>query len=121
MALLQMHGIIIIINIIIFPLCVAQDFSHQAQSNLSFLTMLREPCEELSQLKPSLVVPKMRHVVSLIRIIWINSIYYNTSDRITGLFRKVSALLFLISVGSSKGKNVKPPLIIFCPTIVGIV
>ncbi|XP_062301425.1 dynein axonemal heavy chain 2 [Scomber scombrus] len=77
-----------------------QGFSHQAQSNLSFLSMLKEPCEELSQLKPSHVVPKMRHVVSLIRIIWINSIYYNTSDRITGLFRKMSNEIIRLCIQS---------------------
>uniref|UniRef100_A0A4W6ECP9 Dynein axonemal heavy chain 2 n=1 Tax=Lates calcarifer TaxID=8187 RepID=A0A4W6ECP9_LATCA len=66
-----------------------QDYSLQAQSNLSFLSILKEPCEEFAQLKPSQVAPKLRHIVSLIRIIWVNSKYYNTSERITGLFRKV--------------------------------
>ncbi|KAM7366101.1 hypothetical protein PAMP_015569 [Pampus punctatissimus] len=68
-----------------------QDCSLQAQSNMSFLSILKEPCEELSQLKPSQIAPKMRHIVSLIRIIWVNSIHYKTSERITGLFRKVPA------------------------------
>ncbi|XP_044040597.1 dynein axonemal heavy chain 2-like isoform X2 [Siniperca chuatsi] len=67
-----------------------QDCSLQAQSNLSYLSILKEPCEELAQLKPSEVAPKLRHIVSLIRIVWVNSIHYNTSERITGLFRKMS-------------------------------
>ncbi|GAA6229207.1 dynein heavy chain 2, axonemal [Lates japonicus] len=67
-----------------------QDYSLQAQSNLSFLSILKEPCEEFAQLKPSQVAPKLRHIVSLIRIIWVNSKYYNTSERITGLFRKMT-------------------------------
>uniref|UniRef100_A0A8P4KIS1 Dynein axonemal heavy chain 2 n=1 Tax=Dicentrarchus labrax TaxID=13489 RepID=A0A8P4KIS1_DICLA len=67
-----------------------QDCSLQAQSNLSYLSILTEPCEELAQLKPSQVAPKLREIVSLIRIIWVNSIHYNTSERISGLFRKMS-------------------------------
>ncbi|KAI3375810.1 hypothetical protein L3Q82_004092 [Scortum barcoo] len=66
-----------------------QDCSLQAQSNLSYLSILKEPCEELAQLKPSQVGPKLRHIVSLIRIIWVNSSYYNT-ERIMGVFRKMS-------------------------------
>ncbi|XP_074478915.1 dynein axonemal heavy chain 2 [Sebastes fasciatus] len=67
-----------------------QDCSLQAQSNLSFLSILKEPCEELAELKPSQVAPKLRHIVSLIRIIWVNSPHYNTSGRVIGLFRKLS-------------------------------
>uniref|UniRef100_A0A3Q1IX48 Dynein axonemal heavy chain 2 n=1 Tax=Anabas testudineus TaxID=64144 RepID=A0A3Q1IX48_ANATE len=66
-----------------------QDCSLEAQSNLQFLSILKEPCEELARLKPNQVAPKLQHIVSLIRIIWVNSSYYNTSERITGLFRKV--------------------------------
>ncbi|XP_076026906.1 dynein axonemal heavy chain 2 [Genypterus blacodes] len=67
-----------------------EDGSLQAQSNLSFLSMLKEPCEELAQLPPSQVAPKLRHIISLIRIIWVNSPYYNSRERITALFHKMS-------------------------------
>ncbi|KAG7496340.1 dynein heavy chain 2, axonemal [Solea senegalensis] len=67
-----------------------QDCSLQAQSNLSFLSILKEPCEELTKLKPSEVAPKLQHIISLIRIIWVNSSHYNTSEKITGLFSKMS-------------------------------
>uniref|UniRef100_A0A3P8VN13 Dynein axonemal heavy chain 2 n=1 Tax=Cynoglossus semilaevis TaxID=244447 RepID=A0A3P8VN13_CYNSE len=67
-----------------------QDCSVQAQSNLSFLSILREPCEELNKLQPSEVAPKMQHIINLIRIIWTNSGFYNTSEKITGLFSKMS-------------------------------
>uniref|UniRef100_A0A667XC84 Dynein axonemal heavy chain 2 n=1 Tax=Myripristis murdjan TaxID=586833 RepID=A0A667XC84_9TELE len=66
-----------------------QNISLQAQSNLSFLSLLKEPCEELAQLQPSQVAPKLRHIVSLIRIIWVNSPYYNNKERITTLLQKV--------------------------------
>lgn len=66
-----------------------QNCSLEAQSNLSFLSILNEPCEELAQLKPSQVAPKLQHIIYLIRVIWVNSEYYNTNERITGLFHKV--------------------------------
>ncbi|KAM9335593.1 LOW QUALITY PROTEIN: dynein axonemal heavy chain 2 [Symphorus nematophorus] len=67
-----------------------QDCSLEAQSNLAYLSILKEPCEEFDQLKPSQVAPKLRHIVSLIRIIWVNSKHYNTMERISGLFCKMS-------------------------------
>ncbi|KAM6949562.1 LOW QUALITY PROTEIN: dynein axonemal heavy chain 2 [Aplochiton taeniatus] len=67
-----------------------QDGSMQAQSNLSFLSLLKEPCEELAQLKPKEVASKLTHILSLIRLIWVNSVYYNTRGRLTSLFRKMS-------------------------------
>nr|XP_015196051.1 PREDICTED: dynein heavy chain 2, axonemal isoform X1 [Lepisosteus oculatus]XP_015196052.1 PREDICTED: dynein heavy chain 2, axonemal isoform X1 [Lepisosteus oculatus]XP_015196053.1 PREDICTED: dynein heavy chain 2, axonemal isoform X1 [Lepisosteus oculatus] len=67
-----------------------QDSSLQAQSNLSFLSILAEPCEELSRLKPREIPDKLPHLLSLIRIIWVNSVHYNTRERLTSLFRKMS-------------------------------
>lgn len=86
--------IVVIINITLtLCLCSAQDCSLQAQSNLTFLSILKEPCEELEQLKPSQIASKFKHIVSLIRIIWINSPHYNTSERIVNLFRQVPEML----------------------------
>ncbi|XP_066578473.1 dynein axonemal heavy chain 2 [Amia ocellicauda] len=67
-----------------------QDGSEQAQSNLSFLSILREPCEELSTLRPRDVPARLPRLLSLVRIIWVNSAHYNTRERITALLRKVS-------------------------------
>ncbi|XP_056156824.1 dynein axonemal heavy chain 2 [Lampris incognitus] len=67
-----------------------QDSSLQAQSNMSFLSILKEPCKELAQLHPNQVAPKLQHIINLIRIIWVNSPFYNTTERITALFRKMS-------------------------------
>ncbi|XP_073321620.1 dynein axonemal heavy chain 2 [Pagrus major] len=67
-----------------------QDFSQVAQLNMKFLSILKEPCEELAQLKPSQIAPeKLKHIIHLIRVIWINSKYFNTSERMTRLFCKV--------------------------------
>ncbi|KAA0723087.1 Dynein heavy chain 2, axonemal [Triplophysa tibetana] len=67
-----------------------QDCSLQAQSNISFLSLLKEPCEELARLKPCEIAPKLAHIIKLIRVIWVNSSYYNTRDRVTALFGKMS-------------------------------
>nr|XP_046242172.1 dynein axonemal heavy chain 2 isoform X2 [Scatophagus argus] len=67
-----------------------QDCSQQAELNAKFLSILKEPCEELAQLKPSQVAPKMKHIVNLISIIWDNNVHYSTSERIIGLFTMVT-------------------------------
>ncbi|KAG1928323.1 dynein heavy chain 2, axonemal-like [Pimephales promelas] len=68
-----------------------QDSTLQAQSNISFLSLLKEPCEELAQLKPREIVPKLAHILNIIRVIWVNSSYYNTHDKITALLSKMSS------------------------------
>ncbi|CAM4719453.1 unnamed protein product [Caretta caretta] len=68
-----------------------QDGSEQAQSNLRFLSILKEPFQELSTLRPRDIPDKLPHLISLVRIIWVNSPYYNTRERITALFRKMSS------------------------------
>lgn len=67
-----------------------QDGSRQAQSNLTFLSILREPYQELAFMKPKDISDKLPKLLSLIRIIWVNSPHYNTRERLTGLFRKMS-------------------------------
>ncbi|KAM4714769.1 dynein axonemal heavy chain 2 [Anableps anableps] len=67
-----------------------QECSLQAESNMTFLSILKMPFEELSQLKPRQIASKLRRIVVLIRIIWVNSPYYNTNERITGLFFQMS-------------------------------
>uniref|UniRef100_A0A8C8SM12 Dynein axonemal heavy chain 2 n=1 Tax=Pelusios castaneus TaxID=367368 RepID=A0A8C8SM12_9SAUR len=66
-----------------------QDGSEQAQSNLRFLSILKEPFQELATLRPKDIPDKLPHLISLVRIIWVNSPYYNTRERVTALFRKV--------------------------------
>ncbi|XP_040202767.1 dynein heavy chain 2, axonemal [Rana temporaria] len=67
-----------------------QDGSVQAQSNLSFLSILREPFEELMSLKLKNIPEKFPRLLTLVRMIWVNSPYYNTRERLTSLFRKIS-------------------------------
>ncbi|XP_063786889.1 dynein axonemal heavy chain 2 [Pseudophryne corroboree] len=67
-----------------------QDGSLQAQSNLSFLSVLKEPFEELTSLTLKQIPGKLPRLLSLVRVIWVNSPYYNTRECLTSLFRKIS-------------------------------
>ncbi|XP_064408838.1 dynein axonemal heavy chain 2 [Latimeria chalumnae] len=67
-----------------------QDGSQQAQSNLAFLSILKEPCEALAKMKPQQIPGCLPHLLCLIRVMWVNSPYYNTRERITALLRKLS-------------------------------
>lgn len=40
-------------------------------------------------MKPKDISEKLPKLISLIRIIWVNSLHYNTRERLTSLFRKV--------------------------------
>ncbi|KAB1265173.1 Dynein heavy chain 2; axonemal, partial [Camelus dromedarius] len=67
-----------------------QDGFRQAQSNLTFLSILKEPYQELAYVRPKDISGKLPRLISLIRIIWVNSPHYNTRERLTSLFRKMS-------------------------------
>uniref|UniRef100_A0A8D0HGT5 Dynein axonemal heavy chain 2 n=1 Tax=Sphenodon punctatus TaxID=8508 RepID=A0A8D0HGT5_SPHPU len=66
-----------------------QEGSEQAQSNLRFLSILKMPFQELATLRPKDIPEKLPHLISLVRILWVNSPYYNSREKITALFRKV--------------------------------
>ncbi|XP_042770547.1 dynein axonemal heavy chain 2 isoform X3 [Panthera leo] len=67
-----------------------QDGFQQAQSNLTFLSTLKEPYQELAYMQPKDISSKLPKLISLIRVIWVNSPHYNTRERLTSLFRKMS-------------------------------
>lgn len=66
-----------------------QDGSRQAENNLQFLLVLKDPSHELADAKPSEISKLLPRVINIIRVIWTNSDYYNTRDRLTAMFRKV--------------------------------
>ena len=66
-----------------------QEGSYQAQSNLKFLTVLKDPCVELAEAEPKNIGPKLQKILNLIRMIWVNSEFYKTRERLTGILRKV--------------------------------
>ncbi|XP_065644391.1 dynein axonemal heavy chain 2 isoform X2 [Hydra vulgaris] len=67
-----------------------QDGFDQAQSNLKFLSIIEEPCTALAEAEPLNIPTLLPNLLSLIRIIWVNSQHYRSRERITGLLRKVS-------------------------------
>ncbi len=52
--------------------------------------MLKDPCHELSDAKPSQIPKLLPKIVGIIRVIWNNSDFYNTTERLTAMFKKVS-------------------------------
>lgn len=66
-----------------------QEGSRQAESNLKFLTVLKDPCADLADAKPSEIPAMLPKILNLIRMIWVNSDFYKTRERLTGLLRKV--------------------------------
>lgn len=66
------------------------DGSRQAENNLQFLMVLKDPCHELADAKPSEISRLLPRIINIIRVIWTNSEFYNTRDRLTAMFRKVA-------------------------------
>lgn len=75
-----------------------QNHSKKAAVNVKFLSLLKQPCEELARLKPSEVAPKMKRIINLIYTIWANNQHYSSNERISDLFLMVPAcfLKFII-------------------------
>ncbi|KFH07428.1 putative dynein-1-alpha heavy chain, flagellar inner arm I1 complex [Toxoplasma gondii VAND] len=65
--------------------------SLEAEDNLRFLSALEKPSEKLAQAKPKEIPSILRQLLNSVRMIWSTSTYYNTSDRISGLLRKISS------------------------------
>ncbi|XP_053403795.1 dynein axonemal heavy chain 2-like isoform X4 [Mercenaria mercenaria] len=64
--------------------------SRQAESNLKFLLVLKDPCYELADAKPSQIPAMIPKILNLIRMIWVNSEFYKTRERLTGILKKLS-------------------------------
>lgn len=63
----------------------------EAKSNIEYLQVLKEPCEELATVKsPEIIPTHLSEIMHLIRFIWLNSPYYNTVERITNLCRSLT-------------------------------
>ncbi|KAJ3056564.1 hypothetical protein HK097_005961 [Rhizophlyctis rosea] len=67
-----------------------QEGTIQAQDNLKFLLTLNDPCQILAQSEPKAIPPILPRLLNCVRIIWSNSTYYNTKERLTSLLRKIS-------------------------------
>lgn len=63
----------------------------KVNDNINFLQLLVEPCQDLNQVEsPADIPPKLKKIMHLIRVIWLNSKYFNKRENITNLFRALS-------------------------------
>ncbi|KXS19215.1 hypothetical protein M427DRAFT_507867 [Gonapodya prolifera JEL478] len=69
---------------------VIQEHTLQAVDNLKYLSILKEPCNELAKADPAQILGIVPSVLKCVRFIWTHSRFYNTKDKLTGLMRKVS-------------------------------
>ena len=61
----------------------------EAVDNLKFLTNLVEPCTTLSEASPKDIPSILPKILNVVRLIWRHSQFYNSSERMAGLLRKV--------------------------------
>jgi dynein heavy chain len=62
----------------------------QAQDNLRFLSSLTDSCKALTESEPQNIPSLLPAILMYVRLIWANSKYYNTKERMTSLLRKIS-------------------------------
>ncbi|KAI9197259.1 dynein heavy chain and region D6 of dynein motor-domain-containing protein [Polychytrium aggregatum] len=67
----------------------------QAQDNLKFLSTLYTSCGNLASAEPKNIPAILPKLLSCVRMIWANSRFYNTKERMTSLLRKVSNEIIL--------------------------
>lgn len=59
--------------------------------NLDNLQLLVEPCKEMQHVASPAVLPtKLKNIMHIMRVIWLTSKYFNTSEHMTNLFRTLS-------------------------------
>lgn len=62
-----------------------------AQDNCTFLQVIVEPCQKLNLAKTPLDIPsKLKKIMNIIRVIWLNSKYFNTKELISNIFQYLS-------------------------------
>lgn len=67
------------------------DATNEAKSNIEYLQILKRPCEDLAYEKnPISMTEHIPKLLNLFRVIWLNSPYYNTKEKITLLCRNLS-------------------------------
>ncbi|XP_023311334.1 dynein heavy chain 2, axonemal [Anoplophora glabripennis] len=68
----------------------------ESHSNIEYLGVLVKPCEELEKTySPKDFPDKLSKILHLIRYIWLNSPYFNTTEKITVLCRSLSNQIIL--------------------------
>lgn len=72
-----------------------QEAFDQASDNLKFLSLLKDPCQSLQKAMPSKLPSLLPKILQIVRIIWINSNHYNTTELVTILLRKVRGTILV--------------------------
>jgi dynein heavy chain len=67
-----------------------QDSRNEAQENFKFLSVLQDLCTKLNSSEPKDIAVLLLPLLNACRFIWSTSSYFNASERISGLLRKVS-------------------------------
>lgn len=62
----------------------------EAISNLHYLGILTEPLTQLTNSSVEEIPGQLQNILWLVRVIWLNSPYYNTRERLNSLLRKIS-------------------------------
>lgn len=72
------------------------DAANEAKTNIEYLQILKRPCEDMSREKdPISMTEHIPKLLNIFRVIWLNSPYYNTKDKITLLCRNLSNQIIL--------------------------
>ncbi|KAH9591062.1 Dynein heavy chain 5, axonemal [Schistosoma haematobium] len=66
------------------------DYTNEAKNNLKFLSTLEEYCEPLYRCDPVGMLDSIPKLVTMIRLVYEISTFYNTQEKITSLFVKVT-------------------------------
>jgi hypothetical protein len=70
---------VILLNKNIYVKFKLQEGMQEAKSNIEFLQILKEPCDELDETTSPRDIPKIiPTLLQSVRIIWANSLYFNT-------------------------------------------
>ncbi|KAJ1520022.1 hypothetical protein ONE63_004252 [Megalurothrips usitatus] len=78
-----------------------KDALSEAKSNVEYLDLLMEPCNQLEKVESVSEIPeRIPDILSLFRVIWNNSPYYNTISRLTVLCRALSNQIILQCVST---------------------
>ncbi|TPX53528.1 hypothetical protein SeMB42_g00716 [Synchytrium endobioticum] len=67
-----------------------QENTQEAQDNLKYLSTLTAPCQTLATAEPKAIAASLPRLLTTVRLIWTNSKYFATREKVTALLRQIS-------------------------------